>query len=143
MAGAWDISDAALLSNAENYRLGYLQSLQWVFHLYQNDFVPTPGVTLGDFTEATFAGYDPVTIGVETFTTQSVTDHVATIPSTETLLFPADEDASPQTIYGYFVTNPEDDSYQWCERFDTPRLVNPGDTVTIKPRMKVRTYPAS
>jgi len=84
-----------------------------IMHLYKNNLVPSSGTVLGDFTEADYTGYAPLTItgwsapvmsGVNAITSPGPQDFVAGVICT------------PNDIYGYYVTDPTDTFLIFAER---------------------------
>jgi hypothetical protein len=143
VAAAWDIADLVLLGFLTDGVIPYLNSATYKIGLFQNDFTPAPGTVLDDFTACTFTGYAPQELASAVWGSPAVVDHVAMTTSADQVTFESDALASPQIAYGYYVTDADMENYKWCERFETPRTINPGDVVTITPRMKLQTLPAS
>ena len=123
------------------YRAWLLTEDDWVMKLFKNDFTPTPGTVVGDYTEATYPGYLPGTIVNADWLPVAVAAHVASITnSTKTEFFANNAGFVSQVIYGYWV---EDDSgtYQYGERFALPKTIEPGDELDVTAVLKLATYP--
>lgn len=141
MAEAWDISDLQLREILQAYFDSIATGDGWNVRLFQNNYQPIPGTELSDFTEATFPGYGFIPINNADWGAVVANDNVASSTYPE----PLEYDALPagfvqQTIYGYYVTTVDDD-YVYCERFEVPVIIKPGDALRITPIYRLRTYP--
>jgi hypothetical protein len=87
-------------------------------------------LTAGDFDEATFPGYSAVTLAVVDWTITAGDPSTAEQP-VQTFASTADDD--PETILGYYVTEPGDsDALRWYEYFVGPVIVEfEGDEIRI------------
>lgn len=99
-------------------------------HLFQNNLTPTTNTVIGDFTEATFAGY--AAVDIITWSAPSVAAHVATIGAA-VRTFTRSTTGAGQTIYGYYVTNNGDTILWWSERDPNApiTLTNAGDSYSV------------
>jgi len=104
-----------------------------VLRLYTNDYTPIETSVVGSFTDATGAGYAPVTMTPATWTISG--DPTEAIYSEIELAFTAAE----PTIYGYFLTNTADNTLLWAERFvDGPYVIPAGGgSVFITPKIQL------
>jgi hypothetical protein len=104
------------------------------FHLYQNNLVPGPGTTVGDFVEA---NYDSYAKAVKTGWFGPLTDPVSldyyVIPDSP-LLFQDGGSTTPNTIYGWYLLDDVAGNLIACGRFDTPVVMDAlGKTITLSP----------
>jgi hypothetical protein len=132
---AWDLADETL-KRLQNGFVSANSSQTYTVYLYKNNYTPAPGASLGDFVMCDFPGFVPKTFPISSFGLSSVTSHIATLTSSQTLIF----DAAPtgtfsQDVYGYAVFD-ELLNYAWCESFATPYTVIAGSRVEITPRLK-------
>lgn len=107
-------------------------------HLFTNNHTVTRNSVLSDFVECDFDGYasqDPAWVAA----VQSGSEDVALAPALEFIAGAGL--AGPQTVYGYFVTD-DDDEYSWGETFvDGPTTVTVvGQIVRIFPQLKLKNY---
>lgn len=84
--------------------------------LFQNELVCTPNTLLTDFVEADFTGYAPTDI---TWGTVGTSGGLAIVTSDLQSFAPTDS-VSPNTIYGYYVTNTAGSTLCFSENFDPP-----------------------
>jgi hypothetical protein len=99
--------------------------------LYTNDFSPSLTTVLGDFTEATYAGYNPAGT-IVSFTPPALNaGGKAEIVYTNYNSFVSAP--SGNTIYGYYVIDNFDPSkLLWAERLPSPiRMQLIGDSISI------------
>jgi hypothetical protein len=103
-------------------------------HLYQNNYTPTTSSVLADFTAATFDGYIPQTISG--WSSPTVTAHVGLIQATA-VVFTKAAGATPNSIYGYYVTDSGGTTVLWAELFSTGpfAMSATGSTITVTPTM--------
>lgn len=101
----------------------------WKVKLFQNDYSPVRATVLVDLTEATVDGYaaqdcglfaGPVDLGGQVWS-MDAPDNTFTL----------DGSMTPQTIYGYYVTNADEDELYWSERFDEPYEVDEAAFVIV------------
>ena len=104
-----------------------------LLHLYQNNYTPTDSSVIGSFTEATFDGYASQTIA--TWSTPSVTAHVASSAAAPNV-FTKSAGSTPNSIYGYYVTDSANTVMYWAERDpDAPiPMTSTGNTYTVTVR---------
>lgn len=107
-------------------------------HLFQNDFSPNPAMEVSDFVEASFGGYDPITVVLgpcpqsnDPATGDSLMDIRPT--SGGWLWEVSTTTGIPQTIYGYYVTDEGGSVLLGAERLLTPvTLTAVNDSVAIQ-----------
>jgi len=107
-------------------------------HLFQNNHDVTRNTVLADLTECDFDGYAPLDPAWVPSVASGAED-VALAPS---LIFEAGAGlAGPQTVYGYYVTD-EDDELSWAETFeDGPTTIAVvGQELEIFPQLKLKNY---
>lgn len=87
------------------------------YRLYQNDFTPVGTMVIGDFTVATFDGFaakaaawNPSLVNVNGFAV-TYADSMLWVPTGTT---------TPNTIFGYYVTDTGGTNLLYARRFDTP-----------------------
>lgn len=82
-------------------------------HLFKNNITPGKAHVLADFTEADFDGYAPQTIS--NWVATVVSGHIAiTTPDPNT--FTSTGGATPNDVYGYYVTDSFNAVLWWAER---------------------------
>jgi hypothetical protein len=105
-----------------------------LLHLFQNDYTPTDSTAiLSNLTEADYDGYAAATISG--WASASVTSHVASSAATP-IVFTKSAGATPNTIYGYYITDSASTVLYWVER-DPAAPVNmtiAGNTYTVTVR---------
>jgi len=141
MPAAWDLSDFYLSAMLEAMLNVIATGGDLTMALYKNDYAPVPGSELADFTEADFPGYVSQLIGSTDFGAPTVTDHVASSVSGVVLTFVGDPGTwTPQTIYGYFVTDWNSD-YFFAEKFSVPIDMSPDGEIRVTPRLRHQNLP--
>ncbi len=141
MASHWDITDNELKWQLERIRAAVIAGGPWVMHLYQNDYVPAPGSSEGDYVESTFPGYVPSPIDVSTFGVVTVLNHIAKTQNTVQCVFTADPTGFvEQSVTGYFVTD-DSDTYIYGEAFASAVTIHPDETLKVTPILRLGTYP--
>lgn len=106
------ISDLGVFSAMEILRQTWNSSLLRL-HLFQNNIVPSRTTVLADLVEATFDGY--AAVAINSWAVSVVSSHIATsLPTNQ--IFTKTSGATPNTIYGYYVTNNANSQLLWCER---------------------------
>ena len=120
---------AIVVSNSgEVEMLTLLLAGNLTYHLYSNDYTPVEGSVVGNFTEATLAGYSAETITGGTWTI-GTTDNI-TSGSNDDIDFIL---TGAGTVYGYYVTNGDGD-LMWSERFTSEgTFTSEGGSITITP----------
>ena len=103
-----------------------------VLRLYTNNETPDEDSVIGDFTDATAAGYAPITLTGATWT-------VATAAGTTTGSYPQQTFTftGSETVYGYFITNLAVDKLLWAEIFAGGPFNIPGGGGEIKVTPKI------
>lgn len=140
MSAAWDCGDFYLATMLEKF-LGFEFGNLWTLHLFKNDYTPHPGTVDTDFVEADYPGYAYIVFDASDFGAITVTAHVAQSTLSAAQVFTGDTGSwSPQTIYGYWILN-NDDNYYVSERFNTPIDMIPDGQISITPRLKHATFP--
>jgi len=107
-------------------------------HLFQNDISPTPETVVGDFDEADFTGY-AAEAGVDfgaAYLDEPNLEAKLTIP---TVQFSATGGATPNTIYGGYITDAAGTYLYGSQRFAVPIQINSiGDAVFWGPTLGLR-----
>jgi len=93
-------------------------------HLYKNDYIPGPGMTLADFVPARFVGYPTggAVIGtwLPAFVNQSGMAQVSA-PHHE---FVATDDTDPNNAFGWYLTDTAGAALVLAYRYDDPLFFN-------------------
>lgn len=111
---------------------GWVQ--EWSLHLFQNDYSPNVNSVLGDFTEADYTGYAAVTF--DTTDMQAAFVNTAGVPELDfpaTVFRPGDPTATPNDIYGWYITETDNNTVLMAERFSGAPipLASPLDQLTV------------
>lgn len=106
-----DVGCQNFLNDFAADRLG---NAAYVYRLYTNNIVPGTATVLGDFTEATFAGYASVAGNTITWPAAGLVSHVA--QSTGSNIVFNNTGASSQIVYGVYVTNAANNKLYFAER---------------------------
>jgi hypothetical protein len=138
MPDTYDISDDELGSELASIIAGWGVG-PFTLHLFQNDYTPVPGTTLGSFSECNYPGYSAAPFDPSGFSIPVVTAHVANSTLSSAVSFVADPSGfSSQPAYGYYVTS-VGGAYLWSVRFETTVNVTPGLTVNVTPQRSHKT----
>lgn len=86
-----------------------------IVHLFTNDITPTIDTVIGDFTEATFAGYAASAAIVWSAVFRNALGQAQSVGDTKTFELTA---LPGETIYGYYVT--VGGALRYSERFEKP-----------------------
>ncbi len=122
-----DEGEAELLERMLNTTTGAT-----VLRLYTNSLTPVEGSVVADFTDATAAGYSPITLAEGSWTVSTTTGVTDAEFAQQTFTFTALE-----TVEGYFVTNVGDTKVLWAEKFAAPANVpSGGGTIKITPKIE-------
>lgn len=120
-----DVGEAALLER--------ILATDVVLHLYVNDVTPAEADVVGDYTEATAAGYAAATLTGGSWT-------VSTTGGTTSGAY-AQQDfviTEATTVYGYYVTDVAGTTLLWAERFGTTAVLGSGGgTISITPSIEL------
>ena len=123
-----DVGEVLLLS----YALNKVAQGDVKLRLYTNDYTPVEGSVVGDFTEATAAGYAAITLTGASWTIATATGVTTATYAQQTFTLTA-----ASTDYGYYVTNNAGTQVLWAERFsDAPHSI-PSDGGTEKITVKL------
>lgn len=110
----------------------------WVFSLFVNDIQPDQDTIFIEVDRATFTGFTELTMSRQNWTTPVIADDhaVSTWKSTPSAWTCT---ANPQTVYGWCAFNFTTQVLTLIERFDTPRVLHVGDTISVLPRITLTT----
>lgn len=102
-------------------------------HLYSNNLTLSSSTVLGDFVECTFSGSQSKTLSF--WTDAAIINGQAQTFSTNTYWVCNSTPGTPENIYGYYVTNTDDDKLYWCEEDPNgPKVISvAGDFYQIVP----------
>lgn len=109
------------------------------YHLYTNPLTPNAASVLTDFVEASFGGYAPLrSVG---WTDALVVGDVPTAYA-DALVFACTVSGSPQSIYGYYVTQGKTGGLLWAQSRDAGPVVitNVGDSLDVLPTLSLQTF---
>lgn len=103
----------------------------WQLHLYQNAYTPVPLSVPADFTESSFGSYAQVDIDPSLWTSPTIISNRASETANSGTPYSWTNTGSPQTVYGYYVTDFAGTTVIFAEQFATPRTLNTGDTLQL------------
>lgn len=127
--------------------VGELELIDWMINvssvpenltlkLFANDYTPVATSVDTDFTEASFTGYTSKTLTRGSWGTASTNGSgEAEIEYGSAQTWNA---TSSETIYGYFVVGATSGTLIYAERFDTSRPLSNGDSLTITPKITLK-----
>jgi len=122
-----DEGEQALLERMLNTSSG-----NTVLRLYTNSLTPVEGTVVGDFTEATAAGYAAKTLAEGSWTVAVAGGISDATFAQQTFTFTAAE-----TVEGYFITDVGATEVLWAEKFAAPANVpSGGGTIKITPKIE-------
>jgi hypothetical protein len=108
------------------------QSVFYRVRLFKNNYTPLVTSVIGDFTEADFDGYSGYQ--APTFVAAVINGSGKGIIIAGGLLWLCTGVATPNTIYGYYVTEGTDAIAVYAERFAASiSIAAPGDFVVVTP----------
>lgn len=129
------MSEVALSKILDLYLNGSGSSIVGSWRLYSNDYTPVPGMLVGAFTEVTASGYAPVSV-LDTGWTLTLAGTGLYDGTNDAIAFTMDEAV---TVYGYYVLDGDGD-VAWAQRFATPVVLPSfGGTITLQPRLELKT----
>lgn len=113
----------------------YLSTL--TLHLYTNDYTPTTTSEVDDFEEATFEGYEEELI--DTWGTAYLNpDNIAEIDA-DVYTFTVTSLAILESVYGYYITDPEDNVISAERRPGPPVAMNViGKSYYVRPSLTLQ-----
>jgi len=105
-----------------------------VLHLYTNDPTIGVGTVIANITEATAAGYNPITLVGTGWTTTTPANLGTAVYSEVTFTF-----TTAVSIYGYYVTSTNSSTLLWLEKFSSAPFTLPtgGGTIGITPKISL------
>ena len=117
-------------------RTGTSLATDWRVRLYVNDYTPGRATLTGDFTEATYSGYAPVSLTRALWAPAVTLDDTAyaTYNTTPTRFTCS---SGEYTIYGYFAKDQATGITLWCQRFNLPLVTNPNAPIDFQPQMRM------
>lgn len=111
---------------------GASPDVQWKLKLFKNDHTPGLNDLPGDYTESAFGGYTHVPFELADNTTPALSGNMArTLLTGEARVWTCA--ASPETIYGWYLTNEDEDVVLMAERYATPHVLGIGSVHTLYP----------
>lgn len=111
----------------------------FTLHLFVNDVTIDDTIQdTDDLTEASWTGYTALSLSMEGFGPAAVTAHIAKGTAPSPFVFDADPGASTQTVYGYYVTDADDDLV-YAESFSVGTIVTEGGQYRLTPSMRLKT----
>lgn len=122
-----DVGEVLLLS----YALNKVEPTEVKLKLYTNDYTPVEGSVVGNFTEATAAGYAAIVLAGASWTIATSVGVTTAEYAQQTFTLTA-----ASTNYGYYITNNDGSQVLWAERFsDAPHTIPSGggtEKITVK-----------
>lgn len=97
--------------------------------LFKNDFTPSFDTVVGDFTEATFPGYALIAATTTPVTGIDAQTGNLAIVWADGCTWNAGTIVTPETVYGWYITNTAGSSVLAAGRFDTLIVVDETDDV--------------
>ncbi len=118
----------------------FLHIVDLKLHLYKSNTTPISTTVLTDLTEADFVGYAAQTIVKTNWTTPTNDGAGRAISNNLLFNFAATSGATPNDIYGYYVTNTGSTIIYWCERFTGAPIPmsTTGATLSIVPVLTMK-----
>jgi hypothetical protein len=98
-------------------------------HLYNNNYTPSKGDTLSNYTESIGAGYAAQTLTSTTWTIATVSNVTTATYSAVTFTY-----TGADNLYGYYVTDAASANLLWAEAFPSVfNIPSAGGSVTVTP----------
>jgi hypothetical protein len=103
-----------------------------IVHLYVNDITPVFGTVLANLTEATWTGYNPVTINFASWVVKVLSSNRASALGNVVTF--TNGSGSTVQAYGYFLTNAAGTKLRQAVRFDSAPISRAaGETYLVFP----------
>lgn len=119
--------DASLVPILQRFLAGDLH-----YHLFSNNVTPGNASVLGDFTEAVYGTYAPITVIAADFTLTGVAGHVG--GATAAAIAFLNDSGGDLGMYGYYVTDTSNTILIAAARFDSaPAVKHNGESWIITP----------
>jgi len=113
---------------------------QFNVRLYKNDYTPVDASVVDSFDPADFTGAAVWNIYAGDWEPTNVVADVAVIVTTVAPHF-ACTGGVDQTVYGWYMTDADDNAVMAAQRFNTPRLMTPGAVEVLNPfAIKLKTF---
>ena len=134
---------ALLVPNVgEEVMIQAILDLDLDLRLFTNNHTPVDTDVVGDYVEATFAGYAEIPLVSANWVVTPGDPASAAYPD---IVFTRTVSGALQTVYGYYVVQRVSEVLMWAELFsdndptNAPYdMVNLGDTITLPPRFTLR-----
>ena len=112
------------------YMLNHTAPSNWVLRLFTSNTTPAEADTVATYTDATEAGYAPITLTGTNFTVSTTANVTTANYAEQTFTF-----TTAATVYGYFYTNTADSVALIAERFSGAPFTLPsgGGSLAITP----------
>jgi|SRR5579859_1115366 len=102
-------------------------------HLFQNNHIPSPNDDITSYVEATFDGYAVAPADIQ-WGAVGVDNNGAPQVFGDLKVFTMSGSTTPNTIYGYYVTDEGGDMLYWAELFANPvNMATVGDQIALVP----------
>jgi hypothetical protein len=129
--------DASCGNFLTDFTADRLKTGNYVYRVYTNNVTPGTATAIGDFTEASWAGYVAVQGTAITWSAPAVTNHVASTDGSAIAF--TNSSGAPVTCYGIFVTNPAKTVLYFTERdSNAPVTVPDGAQYLYQPNQQFR-----
>jgi len=106
--------DNSCLNFLTNFITDRLNTSGYTYRLYTNNVTPGTATVLGDFTEATFAGYGSISGSGITWSAPALAGHIAQTNGTNMTF--NNSSGSGQVVYGVYVTDAANTKLYYVER---------------------------
>jgi len=115
-----------------DYMLNKTAPTNWILRLFTSNTTPAEGDTNATYTQATQAGYAPVTLTGTNWSVATVANVTTAQYAEQTFSF-----TTNATVYGYYYTNGTGTTALIAERFSGAPFTLPsgGGTIAITPRI--------
>lgn len=107
----------------------FLYSSNFTVHLFTNNIVGDESPI--NFNEPTFEEYSTVALDVNKWNVSTLEINYATCTYGEPIIFVNYGDNSSEQIYGYYVTN-ENEEILWYDKFSSPKTIEGKEALVIK-----------
>jgi hypothetical protein len=102
----------------------------YILRLYKNNATPSQSTVIGDFTEADFVGYSPVTMSRAGWASSSTVSNKAQSTYAQQSWTCG---STGNTVYGYYVVGASSGVCLWAEKFGSARVMSSLDVLQLTP----------
>lgn len=137
------LSDAGLqLALLSLIRPGDVSTPDWEIRLFVNNLSLNRSTPLGNFVEASFSGYDSITLDPNDWPDPVMIDDRAQSDYEAGILTWDNTGVTTQTVYGFYVVDLTLSDWVWAEKFATPRTMAPTAHMIVNPKLYERNDPS-